>query len=121
MRQTPRYRHYQDSGWSDERIVKEFKTPRDMKIFAWGGDRDTVLSPWDSIQYYKSIYQAGLLSVEPQTGFIKAWVGGIDFRHFKYDAVKQGRRQVGSTFKPFVYAAAIADKKYSPCMQVPNI
>lgn len=121
MRQTPRYRHYRDSGWSDERIVKEFKTPRDMKIFAWGGDRDTVLSSWDSIQYYKSIYQAGLLSVEPQTGFIKAWVGGIDFRHFKYDAVKQGRRQVGSTFKPFVYAAAIADKKYSPCMQVPNI
>jgi penicillin-binding protein 1A len=121
MRQTPRYRHYRDSGWSDERIVKEFKTPRDMKIFAWGGDRDTVLSPWDSIQYYKSIYQAGLLSVEPQTGFVKAWVGGIDFRHFKYDAVKQGRRQVGSTFKPFVYAAAIADKKYSPCMQVPNI
>ena len=121
MRQTPRYRHYQDSGWTNERIVKEFKTPRDMKIFAWGGDRDTVLSPWDSIQYYKSIYQAGLLSVEPQTGFIKAWVGGIDFRHFKYDAVKQGRRQVGSTFKPFVYAAAIADKKYSPCMQVPNI
>ncbi len=121
MRQTPRYRHYRDSGWSNERIVKEFKTPRDMKIFAWGGDRDTVLSPWDSIQYYKSIYQAGLLSVEPQTGFVKAWVGGIDFRHFKYDAVKQGRRQVGSTFKPFVYAAAIADKKYSPCMQVPNI
>ena len=121
MRQTPRFRHYRDSGWSDARIVKEFKTPREMKIFAWGGDLDTVLSPWDSIQYYKSIYQAGLLSVEPQTGFIKAWVGGVDFRHFKYDAVKQGRRQVGSTFKPFVYAAAIADKKYSPCMQVPNI
>ena len=77
MRQTPRYRHYRDSGWSDERIVKEFKTPRDMKIFAWGGDRDTVLSPWDSIQYYKSIYQAGLLSVEPQTGFIKAWVEAL--------------------------------------------
>ena len=112
MRQATRYRHYQDSGWSEERIVKEFKTPRDMKIFSWGGDLDTVLSPWDSIQYYKSVYQAGLLSVEPQTGFIKAWVGGIDFRHFKYDAVKQGRRQVGSTFKPFVYAAAIADKKY---------
>ncbi len=121
MRQTPRYRHYQDSGWTSGRILKEFKTPRDMKIFAWGGDLDTVLSPWDSIQYYKSVYQSGLLSVEPQTGFIKAWVGGIDFRHFKYDAVKQGRRQVGSTFKPFVYAAAIADKKYSPCMQVPNI
>jgi len=90
-------------------------------VFSWGGDVDTLMSPWDSIQYYKSIYQAGLLSVEPQTGFIKAWVGGIDFRHFKYDAIYQGRRQVGSTFKPFVYAAAIAEKKYSPCMQVPNL
>jgi Membrane carboxypeptidase/penicillin-binding protein len=69
------------------------------------------MSPWDSIKYMKSIYQVGLLSVEPQTGFIKAWVGGVDFKHFKYDAVRQGRRQVGSTFKPFVYAAAIADKK----------
>jgi penicillin-binding protein 1A len=121
MRQTKRYANYKALGYSEEKIVREFKTPIEMKVFAWGGDRDTTMSPWDSIQYYKSFYQAGMLSLDPQTGFIKAWVGGIDFRHFKYDAVKQGKRQVGSTFKPFVYAAAIAEKKYSPCMEVPNI
>ena len=121
MTTTPRYKSYKNQGWSDERITEEFKKPIQMRVFSWGGDVDTLMSPWDSIQYYKSIYQAGLLSVEPQTGFIKAWVGGIDFRHFKYDAIYQGRRQVGSTFKPFVYAAAIAEKKYSPCMQVPNL
>ena len=121
MKQTQRWRNLRAEGLSEEAATAAFKKPVEMKIFAWGGDRDTVLSPWDSVKYMKSIYQAGLLSVEPQTGFIKAWVGGVDFRHFKYDAVRQGRRQVGSTFKPFVYAAAIADKKYSPCMQVPNI
>ena len=121
MTTTPRYKSYKNQGWTDERITEEFKKPIQMRVFSWGGDVDTLMSPWDSIQYYKSIYQAGLLSVEPQTGFIKAWVGGIDFRHFKYDAIYQGRRQVGSTFKPFVYAAAIAEKKYSPCMQVPNL
>ena len=121
MATTPRYKSYKNQGWSEERITEEFKKPIQMRVFSWGGDIDTLMSPWDSIQYYKSIYQAGLLSVEPQTGFIKAWVGGIDFRHFKYDAIYQGRRQVGSTFKPFVYAAAIAEKKYSPCMQVPNL
>jgi penicillin-binding protein 1A len=121
MKQTPRWQSLRDAGMSEAAALSEFKKPLDMKVFAWGGDRDTLMSPWDSIKYMKSIYQVGLLSVEPQTGFIKAWVGGVDFKHFKYDAVRQGRRQVGSTFKPFVYAAAIADKKYSPCMQVPNI
>lgn len=121
MAETPRYRRLKNEGWSDGEIEVEFKKPIQMRVFSWGGDVDTLLSPWDSIQYYKSIYQAGVLSVDPQSGFVKAWVGGIDYRHFKYDAIYQGRRQVGSTFKPFVYAAAIAEKKYSPCMQVPNI
>ncbi|MDP4854932.1 MAG: penicillin-binding protein, partial [Schleiferiaceae bacterium] len=121
MKQTQRWQSLLAEGLREAAATEAFKKPVEMKIFAWGGDRDTVLSPWDSIKYMKSIYQAGLLSVEPQTGFIKAWVGGVDFRHFKYDAVRQGSRQVGSTFKPFVYAAAIADKKYSPCMQVPNL
>lgn len=121
MKQSQRWKNLKAQGKSDAQAEKIFKTPIEMSVFAWGGDVDTVLSPWDSIRYMKSIYQAGLLSVEPQTGFIKAWVGGVDFRHFKYDAVQQGRRQVGSTFKPFVYAAAIADKKFSPCMKVPNI
>jgi penicillin-binding protein 1A len=121
MRQTGRYKNLKNAGLSEKNIVKIFKSPIEMNVFSHNGDIDTLMSPLDSIQYYKSIYQAGLISIEPQTGFIKAWVGGVDFKHFKYDAVKQGRRQVGSTFKPFVYAAAIADKKYSPCMEVPNI
>jgi penicillin-binding protein 1A len=79
------------------------------------------MTPMDSIRYYKHFYQVGLMSVEPQTGFIKAWVGGINYKYFKYDHVKQGRRQVGSTFKPFVYATAILEKKYSPCMELPNV
>ena len=121
MRQTGRYKNSKKAGLSEKEIIKMFKSPIKMNIFSHNGDLDTLMSPLDSIEYYKSIYQAGLISIEPQTGFIKAWVGGVDFKHFKYDAVKQGRRQVGSTFKPFVYAAAIADKKYSPCMEVPNI
>lgn len=121
MKQTDRYRHAKEQGLSAEEIEKEFNTPVKMKIFSWQGDIDTVMSPRDSIFYYKKFYQAGLLSVEPQTGFIKAWVGGIDFKNFKYDHVKQGKRQVGSTFKPFVYATAIDQKHYSPCMEVPNI
>ena len=121
MRQTQRYRNLKQSGASNAAIEKAFSTAIPMKLFSWSGDIDTVISPMDSIQYYKSIYQTGVLSVEPQTGFIKAWVGGIDFRHFQYDHVIQGRRQVGSTFKPFVYAAAISEKKYSPCLEIPNV
>jgi len=118
---TQRYRNLKKRGANAKEIDAEFKKPIPMKVFSWKGDRDTIFSPDDSIKYYKSIYQTGVLSVEPQTGFVKAWVGGIDFRHFKYDHVIQGRRQVGSTFKPFVYAAAIAEKKYSPCLEVPNV
>jgi penicillin-binding protein 1A len=121
MRKTTRYKNLKKMGLSEKKIIDVFNSPIEMSLFSHDGDIDTIMSPFDSIQYYKSIYQAGLLSVEPQTGFIKAWVGGVDFKHFKYDAVMQGKRQVGSTFKPFVYAAAIADKKYSPCMEVPNI
>jgi penicillin-binding protein 1A len=121
MKQTPRYHNLKKEGKSETEIRKVFDTPLEMTVFSWAGDKDTVLSPMDSLRYYKSFYQTGLMSVEPQTGFVKAWVGGIDFRYFKYDHVKQGRRQVGSTFKPFVYATAITQKKLSPCMQVPNI
>ncbi len=121
MKRTPRYKTMKKAGAKTEEIEKVFNTPRAMSVFAWGGDIDTVMTPMDSIRYYKHFYQVGMLSVEPQTGFVKAWVGGIDYRHFKYDHVKQGKRQVGSTFKPFVYAAAITQKHYSPCMQVPNV
>ena len=121
MKMTPRYRNLKKQNKSEAEIKEVFNTPIEMTVFSWQGDKDTVMSPMDSIRYYKHFYQTGILSVEPQTGFVKAWVGGIDFRYFKYDHVKQGKRQVGSTFKPFVYATAITQKKYSPCLQVPNV
>jgi len=121
MKNTQRYRNLRKAKKSQEEILEVFNTPIAMTVFTYAGDKDTVLSPMDSLRYYKHFYQVGLMSVEPQTGFVKAWVGGIDFRYFKYDHVKQGSRQVGSTFKPFVYAASITQKHYSPCMLVPNV
>ncbi len=91
-----------------------------MRVFSWKGEIDTMLSPMDSIRYYKHFLHAGMLSMDPHTGHIKAWVGGIDHKHFKYDHVKQGTRQPGSTFKPFVYTAAI-DLGYSPCYELPDL
>jgi len=91
-----------------------------MKIFSWEGNIDTLMTPNDSIRYYKGLLQAGMMSMEPSSGAVKAWVGGIDFKHFKYDHVKQAKRQVGSTFKPIVYATAIREG-YKPCHPVPKI
>ena len=91
-----------------------------MTVFSWKGEIDTILSPIDSIKYYKSFLQSGLMSMDPTTGYIKAWVGGINSKYFAYDHVAQGKRQVGSTFKPFMYAVAI-DEGYSPCYEVPNV
>jgi penicillin-binding protein 1A len=110
---------HQTRATSPDSIEIIFNTPKPMKIFSWQGEIDTLLSPIDSIKYYKSILRAGLLSIDPHTGYIKAWVGGIDYKHFKYDQVKQGKRQVGSTFKPFIYALAIQEG-YSPCYMMPN-
>lgn len=121
VRRSDRYRRMKEAGISSDSIKKVFNTPVPMTVFHWTGDRDTVMTPMDSIRYYKFFYQAGMMSVEPETGFIKAWVGGINFRHFKYDHVYTSRRQVGSTFKPFVYATAIKQKHYSPCFEVPNV
>ena len=103
----------------DERIKEIFETPVEMRVFSWKGEIDTLMSPMDSIRYYKSFLQSGLLSMDPHTGFVKAWVGGIDFKHFQYDHVEQARRQVGSTFKPFVYATAIREGM-DPCRELPN-
>lgn len=91
--------------------------PVRMRVFSWNGDVDTVMSPLDSVRYYKKILQSGFMAMDPHTGHIKAWVGGPDYRHFKYDHVKQGKNQPGSTFKPFVYATAI-ENGYSPCYPV---
>jgi penicillin-binding protein 1A len=107
-------------GISEKEIRTSFETKTAMKIFSWKGDIDTIMSPIDSIRYYKHFMHAGLLSVEPQTGHVKAWVGGINYKHFQYDHVKQGARQVGSTFKPFVYATAINQLQLSPCEELPN-
>ena len=120
-RRSGMYRSLTKQGMSQDSIDIVFNTPKPMTVFSWNGDIDTVMTPMDSIRYYKHFYQAGMMSVEPQTGFVKAWVGGIDYKHFKYDHVKQGKRQVGSTFKPFVYATAIKQKHYSPCFTVPNV
>ncbi|MBK8530928.1 MAG: transglycosylase domain-containing protein [Flavobacteriales bacterium] len=111
-----------DTYWAvvdEEEIPKVFDTPVEMRVFSWQGEIDTVMSPMDSIRYYKSFLQSGLLSMDPHTGFIKSWVGGIDFKHFQFDHVEQSRRQVGSTFKPFVYATAIREGM-EPCRELPN-
>ncbi len=115
-----RYHHMKKGGSSDAEIEKAFNTKVKMNVFSWHGDIDTMLSPMDSIRYYKSFLQTGFMAMEPQTGYIRAWVGGINFRHFQYDHVKVSKRQVGSTFKPFIYALAIQEG-YSPCDQVPCI
>lgn len=115
-----RYKRMKAAGKSEKEIDKAFNTATDMRIFTWKGERDTVMTPYDSIRHYKYFLRSGLVSIEPQTGHIKAWVGGINHRYFKYDAVEQQKRQVGSTFKPFVYATAINQLKMSPCDKLPN-
>ena len=116
-----RYKRLKEVGKTSKEINKIFNTKTKMKVFSWKGVRDTVMTPNDSIKYYKHFLRSGLLSIEPQTGHIKAWVGGINNKFFKYDAVAQQKRQVGSTFKPFVYATAINQLRMSPCDQLPNI
>jgi len=115
-----RWKHMEDAGFSEEEINASFDSAVKMSVFSWKGDIDTTMTPLDSIRYYKGFLQAGFMAMEPQTGYIRAWVGGIDFHHFKYDHVKESKRQVGSTFKPFVYALAIQEG-WSPCDQIPNV
>ncbi|MCG9971359.1 penicillin-binding protein 1A [Christiangramia crocea] len=120
MKRSERWRKMKAQGKSEEEIRKSFTEEAEMRVFSWNGTIDTVMTPRDSILYYKSFLQAGMMSMVPQTGEVKAWVGGANFKHFKYDHVKQGRRQVGSTFKPFVYATAIDQLKFSPCDTLPK-
>ena len=112
---TDRYQKMKREGRSDSEIKKAFKLQIPMRVFSWGGEIDTVMSPDDSIRYYKGILRSGMMSMEPSTGFVKAWVGGIDFNHFAFDQVKLGTRQVGSTIKPFVYGAALVMNTAKPC------
>ncbi|MCF6212983.1 MAG: transglycosylase domain-containing protein [Flavobacteriaceae bacterium] len=121
MRRSGRYKRMKKSKASEAEIDSAFNAKRPMHVFSWQGEKDTIMSPLDSIRYYKYFLQTGVLSVEPQTGHVKVWVGGINYKYFKYDHAKQGRRQVGSTFKPFVYATVINQLKISPCEKYPNI
>lgn len=120
MRRSDRWRVLKRQGKSEDEIIASFSEKTDMRIFSWGGDIDTIMTPMDSIRYYKRFLRASLMSMTPQTGEIKAWVGGINYKHFKYDMVKTGQRQIGSTFKPFVYATAIDQMHMSPCDTLPN-
>lgn len=116
-----RYREMKEAGASREEIDKAMNTPVKMRIFAYGGDKDTLMSPYDSLRYYRMILQNGFMALDPSNGYIRAWAGGINYRHFQFDHVNVNtKRQVGSTFKPIVYATAIRDKGYSPCLKVPN-
>lgn len=111
-----------DTKWpvlKESEIIAAFDKKQKMRVFSWRGEIDTTFSPNDSIRYYKSFLLSGLLSVDPHTGFVKAWVGGPDFKHFQFDHVQQAKRQVGSTFKPFIYATAIREGM-DPCLRVPN-
>lgn len=121
MKRSERYRVLKKAGLSEDAIEKNFNTKIPMAIFTWKGTKDTVMSPLDSVRYYKGFLQTGFMSMEPQTGYVKAWVGGINHRFFQYDHVQLGHtRQVGSTFKIFVYALAIQEG-YSPCYRIPNV
>ena len=120
IRRTDRYRNMSRAGIPEDSIRLAFNTPVPMKLFTWKGDVDTVLTPYDSVYYYKSIVRSGMMAMDPHTGSVKAYVGGADYRYFKYDAVSQQRRQVGSTIKPFLYTLAMQDG-YSPCYEVENI
>lgn len=122
MKRSYKYQELKAKGLTDEEILEEFNKPREsVQYFTWDGiERKENVSWMDSIKYHKHIIQAGLLSMDPKDGTIKAWVGGIDWDFFKYDHVKQAKRQVGSTFKPFVYATAIHQMNYTPCHKISN-
>ncbi len=119
MKRSERYRLAKLAGKPMGEIEKEFNTPVSMRIFSWQGDIDTVMTPMDSIRFYSRILETGMIAIDPTNGHVKAWVGGIDYQYFKYDHVFRGKRQVGSTFKPFVYAAALDNGK-SPCDKILN-
>ena len=120
MRRSERWRKARLSGKSADEIEEIFNVPIEMSIFSWEGDIDTVMSPIDSIRYYKHFLQAGMMSMNPKNGHVMAWVGGINYRNFQYDHVMQSKRQIGSTFKPFLYATAIDQLKLSPCDMLPD-
>ena len=121
MQQTDRWRCMKQAGKSDSEIVTAFNTPVKMRVFTFKGDRDTVLTPRDSLIHYKKTMRGAFVAIDPSTGYVRAYVGGPDYRYFKYDAATQGKRQVGSTAKPFIYTFAIDQLGLTPCTTVPNL
>lgn len=124
MKRSERWRKMKyDLKKSDKEIIESFSKPTEMTVFAWdreGLEFDTIMTPMDSMRYYKTFLRPAMMSMEPQTGHVKSWVGGMNYKHFQYDMVKQGKRQIGSTFKPFVYATAIDQLHLSPCDTLPD-
>lgn len=120
VRQSERYRAMKEQGATEDEIQKAFRTPVEMSVFTYHGGVDTVMTPLDSIRYIKSYLRSGFVSMDSKTGAVKAYVGGVDFTHFTYDMATQGRRQVGSTIKPFLYALSMSNGM-SPCDVAPNV
>ena len=123
MKSSTRWRKLNAEGLSEKEIRDSFTKETEMTVFDWNSEtqeKDTIMTPLDSIRYYKTFLRASMMSMEPQTGHVKAWVGGLNYKHFQYDNVIQGARQAGSTFKPFIYAAAIDQLRYSPCDSLPD-
>ena len=121
MRRSERWRKAKLSGKTNDEIEELFFEPKNMTVFSWDGDIDTLMTPIDSIRYYKHFLRAGMMSMNPKKGHVKAWVGGINYRNFQYDHVMLSKRQIGSTFKPFLYATAIDQLKLSPCDVLPDL
>ena len=121
MRRSERWRKSKLGGKTNDEIEESFNVPTNMTVFTWDGDVDTLMSPIDSIRYYKHFLRAGMMSMNPKNGHVMAWVGGIDYRNFQYDHVMLSKRQIGSTFKPFLYATAIDQLKLSPCDMLPDL
>lgn len=124
MRRGERWRILKNQGKTDKEIEASFHKPKKMTVFAWkdgkASEVDTIMKPIDSMRYYKSFLRPGMMSMDPLTGHVKAWVGGMNYKHFQYDMVKQGKRQIGSTFKPLVYTVAIDQLHLSPCDELPD-
>jgi penicillin-binding protein 1A len=120
VRQSERYRLMKNDGATEEQIMQSFRTKTEMSVFTYHGEKDTIMTPLDSIRYYKSFLRMGFMSICPQNGHVKAYVGGLDFTHFAYDMAMEGRRQVGSTIKPFLYSLAM-ENGFSPCDLAPNV
>jgi penicillin-binding protein 1A len=120
VRQSERYRLMKNAGYTEEQIMQSFRTKAEMSVFTYQGEKDTIMTPLDSIRHYKSFLRTGFMSICPQNGHVKAYVGGLDFTHFAYDMAMEGRRQVGSTIKPFLYSLAM-ENGFSPCDLAPNV